>query len=76
MGAVRGGEAGRRGGPEGRARAAEPGQRAGGAGKGSGPEAQPFMPEWASPSTTRRCSTMNRIINGSIAMKLAAIITG
>src|SRR5690606_36603718 len=40
------------------------------------PAPQPFIPEWASPSITRRCSTMNRIISGSIAMKLAAIITG
>jgi hypothetical protein len=35
-----------------------------------------FRPEDASPSITRRCSRMNRISTGAIAIRLAAIITG
>ncbi|GAB3280636.1 TerD family protein [Kineosporia babensis] len=35
-----------------------------------------FIPEVASPSITRRCSTMNRISTGAVASRLAASTTG
>lgn len=35
-----------------------------------------FRPEDASPSITRRCSTMNRTRTGAIAIRLAAMSSG